>query len=149
MQSLNLPVAALHLTRKNEQVFVRCLVRKKSVVLTPEEWVRQHLISFLFHQRNVPIGLVSVEKSIKVNGMTRRFDILVSDNSGQPSLLVECKAPEIAVNQEVFYQIAQYNSHIKAKYFLMSNGLIHYFGNLSYGKMEIGSLPQLPAFPAW
>ena len=149
MQALNLPMASLQLTKKENQMYVLCLIRRKPILLTPEEWVRQHLISFLIHQKKVPGGLIRVERSKQVNGLTRRFDILVSDNAGQPSLLVECKAPEITINQEVFFQIAQYNSHIRAKYFLMSNGLFHLFGDLSNGNIEIGSLNELPPYSSW
>lgn len=149
IQALNLPIASLQLTKKEGRIFVLCLIRRKPILLTPEEWVRQHLLSFLIHDRKVPKGLIRVERSIQVNGMTRRFDVLVSNTLGQPVLLLECKAPEIAINREVFYQIAQYNSQIRAKYFMMSNGLMHYFGDLSQGKLEIGSLNDLPLHSNW
>ncbi len=149
MQALNLPIAQLSLTKSGQQIFVNCLVRKKPVLLTPEEWVRQHLIFFLINHRNVPPGLVAVEKSIKVNGLTRRFDILVSDSTGKSRLLVECKAPNVPINAEVFYQVAQYNAHIRASYFLMSNGLLHYFGDLAAEKPVIDQLTQLPLFENW
>lgn len=145
LTALNLPRAPLRLSRKNEVISVFCVVRKKNLVLTPEEWVRQHIIHFLIHQLATPLGFISSEASIKVNTLERRCDILVYGNNKKVKVLVECKAPEIPINEKVLHQIAQYNSKIQADYLWLSNGNQHkfYFVDKSQKKMvELDGLPN-------
>lgn len=101
-------------------------IRKKWVVLTPEEWVRQHVICYLI-QNNWPASRLSVERQLEVNGLKKRFDVLVFNQQGNPELLVECKAPEIELSEETMLQIATYNTRINANFLLVTNGLTHYF----------------------
>jgi hypothetical protein len=100
--------------------------RKKHIVCTPEEWVRQNFLKFLVDEKGFPMGLIAIEKSIKVNNRTKRFDALVHDKSGCPILLIEFKAPEVEITEKTFHQIANYNSLLKVSYLIMSNGLNHY-----------------------
>ena len=101
-------------------------IRKKYVALTPEEWVRQHLIHYLTTEKGYPATLISVETPLKYGQMDKRSDVLAYDRNGQPLMLAECKAPEIAITQKVFEQIAVYNLTIKAPYLMVTNGLQHY-----------------------
>ena len=98
-------------------------IRKKRIVLTPEETVRQNLIKYLTTQKGYPQSLISVEAPLKYAGACKRSDLLVYNNAGQPLMLIECKAPEVALTNKVFEQIAIYNLAIKAPYLLITNGV--------------------------
>jgi hypothetical protein len=144
MQQLNLPPAKLRLTRKAEQVMVFCILRKKDLVLTPEEWVRQHLIHFLIDHKNVPAGLISAEMGIEVNGLTRRCDLVVYSRDGHPRMIVECKAPEVAITEKTFRQIAQYNHRLQVGVLFMSNGLEHFIAKVDQSSGEVVFVADLP-----
>jgi len=101
------------------------IIRKKFVVLTPEEWVRQHIIHFLINQKSIPASLISVEKQILFNGMKRRTDLVVYSNQRNPLLIIECKEPNVELNQNTINQIYHYNSVLSVPYLLISNGLKH------------------------
>jgi len=102
-------------------------IRRKWIVMTPEEFVRQLTIQYLFEQAAASKRLISVEKQIKVNGITKRFDILLYDNKANPYLLVECKAPKVALTDLTFEQISFYNVALKVPYLLITNGRDSYF----------------------
>lgn len=101
-------------------------IRKKWVALNPEEWVRQHVIHYLVTQR-FPASRIAIERQLEVNGLRKRFDLLVFDELGMPELLVECKAPDVVITERTMLQIATYNSHYKAKTLLVTNGMMHYY----------------------
>lgn len=142
--ALDLPKAKLKLFRKGEQVFVWCIIRKKKLVLTPEEWVRQHVIHFLISSKNYPAGLISAEMGIEVNGLTRRCDAVVFGKDGKPKLIIECKAPEIALTEHVFHQIAQYNFKLNVDYLLLTNGLNHIVCQIDRERNSIIYLKEIP-----
>jgi hypothetical protein len=100
-------------------------VRKKYVALTPEEWVRQHTLQYLITTKNFPAGLTSVEGNIKLYKTQKRYDIAIFDRQGKPQLIVECKAPDVVLNEAVVDQILRYNMVLGAPYLLITNGLIH------------------------
>jgi type I site-specific restriction endonuclease len=139
---LNLPNAPLKITEKNERRFVTCLLRKKRVVLTPEEWVRQHLIHYLVAYKSLVQGRLVLEVSLKVNSLSKRADIVYYDETLQPQLVVECKAPEVKLTSETVFQIATYNSQLNSKFLLISNGLDHFIFENSNGSLV--SLDDLP-----
>ena len=97
-------------------------IRKKYFILTPEEWVRQHIINWLLVDKGLSELNISVEKQIMLNGTKKRFDILVNKNA-KPLLLIECKAPNVELTNEVCLQIARYNSVLKVSHLMLSNGL--------------------------
>jgi type I site-specific restriction endonuclease len=139
---LNLPNAPLKITEKNERRFVTCLLRKKRVVLTPEEWVRQHLIHYLVAYKSLVQGRLVLEVSLKVNSLSKRADIVYYDETLQPQLVVECKAPEIKLTSETVFQIATYNSQLNSKFLLISNGLDHFiFENTNGSLVSLDDLP--------
>src|SRR5690554_1836171 len=113
---LYFPKTKLKLTRKNEQVYVWCDFRKKILLLTPEEWVRQHVLHFLVEHKSVPLPLIASEYKIEVNQLTRRCDGVVFGSNGKPIGVVECKAPEIKLTENVFHQIAQYNHKLMVEW---------------------------------
>ena len=139
---LHLPNAPLKITEKNEKRFVTCLLRKKRVVLTPEEWVRQHLIHYLVAHKSLAQGRLAVEVSLKVNSLSKRADIVYYDETLQPHLVVECKAPEVKLTSETVFQIATYNSQLNSKFLLISNGLDHFiFENQKGSLVPLDDLP--------
>jgi hypothetical protein len=123
---LNLPVAPLKLVRSGERIKVQCLIRNSSVILTPEEWVRQHILNYLMAHQGYPKGRIAVEYTLKYNGLFKRCDILVTDQLGAPLCIVECKAPEVSLNMNTFHQIASYDHTLKARVLTVSNGLQHF-----------------------
>lgn len=127
MKKLNLPEYEFRIRRENEVQFIFDKRRKKELVLTPEEWVRQNLLQYLIEEKKYPEGLVSVEAGLKVNTLQKRYDALVFGKDGRPLVLIECKAPEVPITQKAFEQILAYNSQINAPYLLISNGLKHFF----------------------
>ena len=111
------------LSKEGEQVKVQCLIRKKWLVLTPEEWVRQHVIGYLIHIKKIPLGSISVEKSLTYNQRIKRWDIATFDADGNPSLLIECKRTNVPCTPEVMVQISAYQKIVQAKKLMITNGL--------------------------
>lgn len=146
IQPLALPKASLRLSKKGDDVFVWCVARKKTLLLTPEEWVRQHIIHFLVNHKSVPLGLIASEFSIKVNKLSRRCDVVVFGTDQQPKLIVECKAPEVVINQKVLHQVAQYNFQLNVDYLLLTNGVTHITCNVDRNKQSFNYLEELPDF---
>lgn len=146
MYKLNLPIYSFKITKKEEKHYIFDEIRKKSIFLTPEEWVRQHFIKFLIQEKKYPKGLIAVEKEIKVNNLKKRFDILVFNNRGEHELIVECKSPKIKITQATFDQIARYNLQLKAKYLVVTNGLEHYFCKMDFEKQEYIFLEECPKY---
>ena len=143
-KALSFPQAELKLTRKEGQVFVWCIVRKKSLVLTPEERVRQHLIHFLIQEKQIPIGLIAAEMAIEINQLSRRCDVVVFGTDGRPRLIVECKAPEINLTEKTFNQIAQYNAALNVDLLMVTNGLQHIVCQIDRENSQLNYLEELP-----
>jgi type I site-specific restriction endonuclease len=120
---LKYPPIDVRLKKENERFLVFDTIRKKWLVLTPEEWVRQHIIHWLIHEKKIASGLISVEKELLLNGTKKRYDIVIYSSQLTPKVVIECKAPEIALNESVLEQALRYNLELKAPYFFISNGL--------------------------
>ena len=146
MQELNLPSYQFRLRKEKDQFQIFDEIRKKYVALTPEEWVRQHFVMFLVNVKQVPASLMILEKRIVLNTMSRRPDILVHNNKGEPVMIVECKGPEVDISQDVFDQIARYNSVIKARYLVVTNGMKHYCCQMNPGDNTYHFLQDVPAY---
>ncbi|MFM7637388.1 MAG: type I restriction enzyme HsdR N-terminal domain-containing protein [Crocinitomicaceae bacterium] len=144
---LTLPPARLDIKKNNDQYFVRCQVRKKWIILTSEEWVRQHYIFYLVNNLNIPISYVSVEKAIQYGELTKRWDILVYSRSHTPLILIECKAPHIALSNKILFQLFTYQHVIQGEYLGLSNGIDHSF----YAIEAKGDkkLVEITSFPSW
>ena len=143
---LNLPQANLKLSKKNEQLFVWCIVRKKTLILTPEEWVRQHVIHFLINQKNVPLGLISSELGIQIHQLNRRCDLVIYGKDQSAKLLVECKAPEVKLSQNTLHQIAHYNATLNVDYLWVTNGIEHALYFIDRNNNQIQILNELQDF---
>lgn len=146
MQKLNFPDYAFRFKSSENRVAIFDEIRKKFILLTPEEWVRQHVVRFLLEQKNYPKSHINVEKIIKLNGLTKRYDVVVFQPDGKILLLVECKAPEVAITQNTFDQIARYNLKMNAGYMMVTNGLNHYFCQMDYEQEQYRFLPDIPAY---
>jgi hypothetical protein len=141
---LSFPVAPLKLTRKKNLVYVKCLVRKKELLVTPEEWVRQHLLHYLINEKQIPIGLISSEMAIEVNQLSRRCDVVVFGKDGNPRMIIECKAPEVKLTEKVFRQIAQYNFTLNVDFLILTNGLENIACKIDRSNSSLIFLENLP-----
>lgn len=144
MQPLNFSAYTFRFKNSENKTAIFDEIRKKFVVLTPEEWVRQHVIQFLVAEMKYPKSWINVEKVIKINGLTKRYDIVVFNPNGSIFLLVECKAPQITLTQETFNQIARYNLTLNAQYLMVTNGLNHYFCQMDFQNEKYHFLQNLP-----
>ena len=126
MQKLNLPQYEFKFKMLGQITQIFDIVRKKYTALTPEEWVRQHIIHFLIHEKGFPASLIGVEKGIVFNGLKKRVDILIFDRNAKPFMIVECKAPQVKISQEVFDQASIYNLQLNVKFLLVTNGFKHF-----------------------
>jgi hypothetical protein len=146
MQQLNFPSYSFRFKNSENKPYIFDEIRKKFVVLTPEEWVRQHVVRYLIDNKKYSKSFINVEKLVKVNGINKRYDIVVFDSKGNIFLLIECKAPEVPISQKTFDQIAQYNLVLKASYLMVTNGLNHYFCQMDFENEKYSFLSALPDF---
>ncbi len=146
MEKLNLPSYPLKIKNSEKHYLIFDEIRKKYIVLTPEEWVRQHYIHFLLKEKKYPISLIAVEKQFTVNNLKKRSDILIFSSSGTPDIIVECKAPKVKITQDTFDQIARYNLKLNANYLVVTNGLEHYYCKLDTENETYIFLPELPEY---
>ncbi|MDO8967592.1 type I restriction enzyme HsdR N-terminal domain-containing protein [Algoriphagus sp.] len=144
---LNLPHFEPELQQRDGKLWIFDSLRKKFLVLTPEEWVRQHWIHFLIYHHNFPRGLFSLEKGLKYNQMSKRTDLVVFDRASNPYLLVECKAPGIKINEGSLSQIMTYNSTLNCPNLVLSNGLNHIYVEYSESEKKFVQKPHLPECP--
>ena len=120
--------------------------RRKWIALTPEEWVRQHLARYLCEDRGYPSGRIVLEFNLSVHGLKRRADLVLFDANGKPSLLAECKAPDVALSESVVTQMARYNLTARVPWLIMTNGLMHYCARMH---AESGNWEWVSAIPAF
>jgi hypothetical protein len=144
MQKLNFPNYSFKFKSKENKPAIFSILRKKYLMMTPEEWVRQHCVHFLISEKKYSINLLNEERQIKLNTINKRYDIVAFEPTGKIDLVVECKAPNVAINQETFDQIARYNMALKANYLMITNGLSHYYCKMDYEKESYIFLKTLP-----
>ncbi|MBS1581814.1 MAG: type I restriction enzyme HsdR N-terminal domain-containing protein [Bacteroidetes bacterium] len=121
-------------------------VRKRWVALTPEEWVRQHVLNYLVHELGCPASLISVEHAIALNRLAKRADLVVHDRAARPLLLVECKAPHVPMDQRVLEQVARYNLVFRVPYLFVTNGLVHYACRIDRTSGTVDFLGNIPRY---
>jgi len=121
-------------------------IRKKYVVLTPEELVRQNIIHYLANTKNYPLTLMRVEVGMKLNNMQKRCDILIYDRNRNPLLMVECKAESVKISQDVFSQLSRYNLIFKVPYLIATNGNDTYCCKINFEKQSFEFLKEIPMF---
>lgn len=146
MTNLNLPKYSFRIKNKENKLYIFDRIRKKDLILTDEEWVRQNFVSFLHEDKKYPLSLIAIEKQCLVNELIKRTDILVFDKSGAPHIIVECKAMHVKISQDVFDQIARYNMTLKAKYLVVTNGLEHYYCQMNHDLKQYDFLKELPNY---
>ena len=122
------------------------VLRRRFVAVTPEEWVRQHFIHYLIDHKGYPQALLANEISLTLNGMWRRCDSVLYTADMQPRMIMEYKAPTVAITQEVFNQICAYNAVLRVPYLTVSNGLTHYCCHIDYDTNTTTFLPDIPEY---
>ena len=147
VQLLNLPNHPLK-TRVNEngKTEVFDAIRKKYIILLPEEWVRQQFIGFLIRHKNYPASLIAIEKGLAINGLQKRFDTVVFNRNGRPVVLIEFKAPRVKLDDNTFRQVAAYNLNMRVNYLIISNGLTHYCCEMDYEENSFRFLKDIPDY---
>src|SRR5690554_2609892 len=143
---LNFPKTPLKLSKKGDEVYVWDIFRKKKLLLTPEEWVRQHVLHFLIEHKAVPTSLIAAEYAIEVNQMTRRCDGVVFNREGKAIAIIECKAPSIKITENVFHQIAQYNFKLRVNWPILTNGLETVIAFVNQSTGEIQYYQEIPVY---
>lgn len=146
---LNLPPYPFRITERGGQFFVFDEIRKKTLLITPEEWVRQHFIQFLVAQKKYPKSLIQLEGGLKLHGQSKRSDILVFNSLGEKILLVECKAPSVKITQAVFDQIARYNIIHRVPLLAVTNGLQHFYCKINFDEEKYCYLKELPDYESF
>lgn len=146
MQKLNFPAYNFRFKNSKNKVAIFDEIRKKFIILSPEEWVRQHVVQYFLIEMKYPKSLINVEKLLKINGLVKRYDVVVFNPDGSIFVLVECKAPEIKIAQNTFDQIARYNLTMKAEFLMVTNGQNHYFCQMDFENEKYCFLPELPQY---
>jgi hypothetical protein len=146
MTNLNLPKYTFRIKNKENKLYIFDKIRKKDLVLTEEEWVRQNFVSYLHEDKKYPLSLIAVEKQCRVNDLIKRTDILVFNKTGSPHIIVECKAPQVQINQDTFDQIARYNMKLNATFLILTNGLQHYYCQMDHVAMRYTFLKEIPNY---
>jgi hypothetical protein len=146
VQNLNFPKYNFRFKSNENKTLIFDIIRKKFVVLTPEEWVRQHTIHFLTSEKKYPISHINVEKQLQLNDTVKRYDIVVFNKDGTIKIIVECKAPSIKTNQQTFDQIARYNLVLKSETLMVTNGLEHFFCTMDFTNKRYLFLKDLPSY---
>jgi hypothetical protein len=146
MQKLNLPKYNFKLKNSENKVLIFDNLRKKYLVLTPEEWVRQHFVQYLIDEKRYPASLIALEKQLVINNRKKRTDILIFNKNGTPEIIVECKAPSIKITQDAFDQIARYNLKLNAHYLIVTNGLQHFYCKMDFENETYIFLKDIPSY---
>lgn len=146
MQKLNFYSYSFRFKNSENKVSIFDQIRKKFIILTPEEWVRQHVVQFLLEEKKYPKSHINVEKVLEVNGLRKRYDVVVYNPDGSIYILIECKAPEIKIAQATFDQIARYNMTLDAQFLMVTNGLDHYFCQMDFENEKYQFLAELPTY---
>lgn len=149
MIPLNFPTYSFRLKESAEKkVMIFDIIRKKWLVLTPEEWVRQHWIHFFISELHVPITSFSIEKGLKVISRTKRTDLVIYKNN-VPILLLECKAPEVKINEKSLQQVLNYHKTHPTKYLFVSNGINHFSWIFNEKTLSFSTLESFVNYSEW
>jgi len=143
---LNLPTYFFRIREKDGKKIIFDDFRRKWVALTPEEWVRQNFIRYLIEEKHYPTALISVEQSLRLNQQNFRADAVIYSKTGDPFIIIECKAPEVKISQQVFDQMIPYNIELQAKFLMVTNGINHYCCVIDKEKVTYTFLPEIPDY---
>ena len=147
MYKLNLPEFDFKLKKVDGKVWIFDGIRKKYIMLTPEEWVRQHFIHYLILKKKYPRTLIRVEGGLTYNELQKRTDIVVFDRQGKPWMIVECKSPSLQVSASTLTQAAVYNTTLQAEYICVTNGLLHLCAHINWLERKTTLLEDTPSYP--
>lgn len=147
MTSLNLPAFEYALKREGDRVYILDVLRKKYLVLTPEEWVRQHFVHYLINTHRYPKALMKIEGGLSFNRMQKRSDIVVFNREGNPWMIIECKAPDQKLRQQTLDQAAVYNHTLRAGFLVVTNGMMHICCAIDWKQGTTRVLEALPEYP--
>ena len=143
---LNLPPYTFRFKENQNKKMIFDDFRHRWVSLTPEEWVRQNFARYLTEKKDFPASLIAIERSLRMNQRDFRTDIVLFSKSGNPMVVVECKAPEVKITQLVFDQIARYNLDLRVNYLIVTNGLVHYCCRFDQLQLTYTFLPEIPGY---
>ncbi|WP_285057088.1 type I restriction enzyme HsdR N-terminal domain-containing protein [Pedobacter ginsengisoli] len=143
---LNLPPYPFKITLKDSQHFIFDEIRKKHLVLTPEEWVRQHFIQYLILEKKFPRSLIQIEGGLSLNKLQKRTDVVIFNTHGERIMVIECKAPAVKISQATFDQAARYNSVHKTKWLVVTNGLMHCYAQINHQEEKFIFVKDLPEY---
>jgi type I site-specific restriction endonuclease len=146
LPKLIFPVSHFKFKESGGKFYIYDQSRRKYVVLTSEEWVRQNCMHFLSNHKSFPVNLISVEKSFKLNNLVLRYDIVVYSRRAKPLILVECKAPDVKITQQTFDQIASYNLELKVPYLLVTNGKELFFCSVDFNNSTFVYFKEVPDY---
>jgi len=146
MQKLNFPQYTFRFKNSENKIAAFDEIRKKFVILTPEEWVRMHVVQYLISEKKFPKSLINVEKQLKIGKRIKRYDVVVFNSEGKVNIIIECKAPSVKITQDTFDQIARYNMSLDATYLMVTNGLQHFYCQLDYELEKYHFLKSLPEY---
>jgi hypothetical protein len=146
MINLNLPAFPYKIKKEDDKIWIFDVLRKKYVILTPEEWVRQHFVNYLMVDLVYPRALIKIEGGLTYNQLQKRSDIVVFDREGKPWMIVECKAADFKLSPQTLRQVSAYNATLKAKYLVITNGLSHFYFEIDWVNGKTSSLEKMPSY---
>jgi len=146
LKELNLPYYSFKITGKEGNEMILDTIRRKYVRLTPEEWVRQNFVQYLINEGKYPPGLIGIEVMFSLNRLKKRVDILIHNRRGEPVMIVECKEPEVKLEDKVFDQIVVYNMAFKVPYLVVTNGIDHYAFRVNHLENKREYLLAIPLY---
>lgn len=146
MQKLNLPSFDYKVKKDEGKIWIFDIIRKKFVILTSEEWVRQHFLNYLIAEMNYPKSLLKIESGLMYNTLRKRSDIQVYNREGKAWMIIECKAPDQKITQQTIKQVAAYNATLKTKYVAVTNGLTHFCYKINWDDNETVFLDAIPPY---
>ncbi len=146
MNNLNLPSFQYKIKHIENKAYIYDILRKKFIVITPEEWVRQHFVNYLIGYLNYPKQLIANEVSIRLNSTSKRCDTVIYTKTLQPQVIIEYKSPDIELSQAVFDQVMRYNMVLRVKYIILSNGIKHICSRIDYDNNRYIFLPEIPQY---
>jgi hypothetical protein len=144
MININYPEPVFRMKKEGSKEFIFDVLRKKWLLLTPEEWVRQNFVQYLVNIKNYPATIIAIEKEIQLGELKKRFDVVIYDSNHQPWMMIECKAAEVKLDESVLQQILRYNISMPVTFILITNG------NLTYGwQKKDNDLHLIEELPDW
>jgi hypothetical protein len=144
MVSITFPEPDFRIKKEGGKEYIFDTLRKKWIMLTPEEWVRQNFLQYLLQVKSYPASLIAIEKEIQLGELRKRFDILIYDSNHQPWMMIECKATDVKLDEEVLQQVLRYNISVPVQYIVITNGSTSYIWVKKAGKLEL--LAELPVY---